>query len=384
MGPSLLSQIDLEQFKCFQLLKLPLGALTLLTGWNASGKSSVLQALVLLHQTIREKEWSRRLLLNGTELSLGTVADVVDKVTGRRTFGIGLVDGAREIRWSFDGEDRRNMSALVTSLRVGGEDISPPEVLRYLLPPGIAAEDAAIVERLRRLSYLTAERIGPQDVYPLEDPNSTQAVGPKGEFAVSLLYWNRDELVLDGLAIGDNPPTLLHQVEARMDEFFPGCSLEIQHIPQANVATLGLRTSPATDFHRPVHVGSGLTQVLPIIVAALSRKREDLLLIENPEVHLHPAGQAKMGWFLSQVASAGVQVMIETHSDHVLNGIRRSAKDRVISADRVHIHFFKDRNQEGEQVVSPMIDPAGNVDAWPSGFFDQFDKDLNYFAGWGE
>ena len=191
-------------------------------------------------------------------------------------------------------------------------------------------------------------------------------------------------MVLDGLAIGDNPPTLLHQVEARMDEFFPGCSLEIQHIPQANVATLGLRTSPATDFHRPVHVGFGLTQVLPIIVAALSRKREDLLLIENPEVHLHPAGQAKMGWFLSQVASAGVQVMIETHSDHVLNGIRRSAKDRVISADRVHIHFFKDRNQEGEQVVSPIIDPAGNVDAWPSGFFDQFDKDLNYFAGWGE
>jgi len=152
MGPSVLSQIDLEQFKCFQLLKLPLGALTLLTGWNASGKSSVLQALVLLHQAIREQEWSRRLLLNGTELSLGTVADVVDKVTGRRTFGIGLVDGAREIRWSFDGEDRRNMYALLTSLRVGGEEISPPEVLRYLLPPGIAAEDAAIVERLHDLA----------------------------------------------------------------------------------------------------------------------------------------------------------------------------------------------------------------------------------------
>ncbi len=384
MGPSVLSQIDLEQFKCFQLLKLPLGALTLLTGWNASGKSSVLQALVLLHQAIREQEWSRRLLLNGTELSLGTVADVVDKVTGRRTFGIGLVDGAREIRWSFDGEDRRNMSALVTSLRVGGEEISPPEVLRYLLPPGIAAEDAAIVERLRRLSYLTAERIGPQDVYPLEDPNSTQVVGPKGENAVSLLYWNSDELVLDGLAIGDNPQTLLHQVEARMDEFFPGCSLEIQHIPQANVATLGLRTSPATDFHRPVHVGFGLTQVLPIIVAALSRQREDLLLIENPEVHLHPAGQAKMGRFLSQVAAAGVQVMIESHSDHVLNGVRRSVKDRVMDADKVHIHFFRDRNDERGQVVSPVIDQAGNLDGWPGGFFDQFDKDMNYFAGWAE
>jgi predicted ATPase len=315
---------------------------------------------------------------------LGTVADVVDKVTGRRTFGIGVVDGAREIRWSFDGEDRRDMSALVRSLRVGGEDISPPEVLRHLLPTTIAAEDAGTVERLRRLSYLTAERIGPQDVYPLEDPNSTQVVGSKGEFAVNLLYWNRDEVVLDDLAIGNSPPTLLHQVEARMDEFFAGCSLEIQHIPRANVATLGLRTSPATDFHRPVHVGFGLTQVLPIVVAALSRRREDLLLIENPEVHLHPAGQAKMGRFLSQVAAAGVQVMIETHSDHVLNGVRRSVKGRVIDSDKVLIHFFRDRKEEGGQVISPIIDQAGNLDRWPGGFFDQFDKDMNYFAGWGE
>ncbi len=384
MGPSALNQIDLEQFKCFELLKLPLGALTLLTGLNASGKSSVLQALVLLHQTIREQEWSRRLLLNGTELALGTVADVVDTVTGSRTFGIGVLDGAREIRWSFDGEDRRNMSALVTSLHVGGKDISPPDVLRHLLPPTIAAEDAGTVERLRRLSYLTAERIGPQDVYPLEDPNSIQVVGPKGEYAVSLLYWNRDEVVLDDLAIGNSPPTLVHQVEARMDEFFPGCSLGIQHIPRANVATLGLRTSPATGFHRPVHVGFGLTQVLPIIVAALSRQRQDLLLIENPEVHLHPAGQAKMGRFLSQVAAAGVQVMIETHSDHVLNGVRRSVKDRVIDAEKVHIHFFRDRYQRGEQVVSPVIDQTGNLDDAPGGFFDQFDKDMNYFAGWGE
>jgi predicted ATPase len=380
-----LTQIDLEQFKCFQVLKLPLGELTLLTGWNASGKSSVLQALVLLHQTIREQEWSRKLLFNGSELSLGTVTDVVDELTSRRTFGIGLTDAAREIRWTFDGEDRQNMSAAVTSLRVGGEDITaPPDVLRYLLPTGIGPEDSAIVKRLSRLSYLTAERIGPRDVYVLEDPTSTQVVGPKGEKAVSLLYWNSDVTVLEGLAIGDNPPTLQHQVDARMDQFFPGCSIEVQHISRPNVATLGIRTSLATDLHRPVNVGFGLTQVLPIIVAALSRKRDDLLLVENPEVHLHPAGQARMGAFLSQVAAAGVQVIVETHSDHVLSGVRRSVKEGVISADRVNIHFFKERNQEGEQVVSPVIDGAGNIDAWPGGFFDQFDKDMNYFAGWGD
>ena len=68
-------------------------------------------------------------------------------------------------------------------------------------------------------------------------------------------------------------------------------------MPQANAVTLGLRTSDATDFHRPIHVGFGLTQVLPIVIAALSREHGDLLLIENPEVHLHPAGRAVWGAF---------------------------------------------------------------------------------------
>ncbi len=82
----MIARIELELFKCFKLLKLPLGSLTLLSGANASGKSTVLQAMVLLHQTILDHEWSTRLQLNGSELRLGTVADVVDKVYGRREF----------------------------------------------------------------------------------------------------------------------------------------------------------------------------------------------------------------------------------------------------------------------------------------------------------
>ena len=63
--------------------------------------------------------------------------------------------------------------------------------------------------------------------------------------------------------------------------FFPGCGLAVQQVPQTNAVTLGLRTSPDTDFHRPIHAGFGLTQVLPIIVAALSAAEEDIILIEN-------------------------------------------------------------------------------------------------------
>lgn len=167
-----------------------------------------------------------------------------------------------------------------------------------------------------------------------------------------------------------------------MNRFFPGCGLDVQPIPNVNAVTVGLRTSEATGFHRPIHVGFGLTQVLPIIIAALSTAKEDILLIENPEVHLHPAGQALMGQFLAEVASAGVQVIIETHSDHVLNGVRRFVKSGRIKSEQLAIHFFRPNANSLDQVVSPQMDATGNIDSWPDGFFDQFDKDMNHFAGW--
>lgn len=379
----MLERLDLEHFKCFELLRLPLGHLTLLSGANASGKSSVLQALVLLHQTIREHEWSTRLFLNGEELSLGTLADVVDKVTGRKQFSIGLVEGARNVNWTLEG-DREAMSAVISRVQVDGEEHLSPEYLRFLLPENTRPESRDLAFRLRRLTYLTAERVGPREIYPLIDPASIALVGPRGEFAVSVLHSGRDELVPEPLRLGGHPPTRMRQAEARMCEFFPGCSIEIVQVPQANGITLGLRTSDATDYHRPVHVGFGLTQVFPIVVAALAAELGDFLLIENPEVHLHPAGQSLMGGFLAQVAAAGIQVLVETHSDHVLNGIRRAVKASVLAPESVLLHFFRSRDGESEPVVSPTIDKTGNIDVWPSGFFDQFDRDMNYFAGWGE
>ena len=75
----MLNSLSLKYFKCFESLHLPLAPLTMLSGTNASGKSSVLQALGLLHQTMREHEWSTRLMLNGKSIKLGTVLDVVNE-----------------------------------------------------------------------------------------------------------------------------------------------------------------------------------------------------------------------------------------------------------------------------------------------------------------
>ena len=376
---SVLTRIELRFFKCFELLRLPLAPLTLLTGLNASGKSSVLQAIVLLHQTMREHEWSTRLVLNGPGVRLGKVSDVAV----RDGYEIALDDDENVYRWVFGG-DRQDMSMEVQLVAVNDRTLKLPQELRYLLPPDETKVASSLTRSLWDLTYITAERIAPQETYPLEDPRLVSVVGPRGEHAVSVLHWGRDEPVLDGLVLPGAPAIRLRQVERRMSTLFPGCEIDLQQAPRANAVTLGLRTSNATEFHSPIHTGFGLTQILPVMVAALSATKGDILLIENPEVHLHPAGQALMGQFLADVARAGIQVVVETHSDHVLNGVRRAVKACRLNSEKVAIHFFRPPSDEGTQVLSPTLDDSGNIDDWPEGFFDQFDRDANYFAGWAE
>lgn len=379
----MLTRIELRFFKCFKLLRLPLAPLTLLTGLNASGKSSVLQALVLMHQTMREHEWSTRLALNGAGVRLGAMPDVVDEVFGRDSFELTLEDGTNLYGWVFDG-DRRDMSMEVRWVSVNGREVERPQELRHLLPPDLGTSVASLTHLLRELTYITAERIAPQEAYALEDHHVVSVVGPRGEHAMSVLHWGRHEPSLDELTIEGVAANRLRQVEGRMREFFPGCTLDLRQAPGSTAVTLGLRTSDTSEFHRPVHTGFGITQSLPIVVAVLSASKGDMILIENPEVHLHPAGQALMGQLMADAARAGIQVLVETHSDHLLNGVRRAVKVGRLASDQVAIHFFRPRSDDITQVLSPTLDDSGNIDDWPEGFFDQFDKDASYFAGWSE
>ena len=379
----MITQINLTNYKCFKLLKLQLRPLTLLSGPNASGKSAILQSLVLLSQTIRDNEWSKKLILNGSIIRLGTASDVIDQEFGYHECGIELQSDDRDFAWWFEG-GRDDMTMEISKVAVDGILESIDDNFQNLLP--FKAGPFSLVAHLSKLTYLTAERLGPREVYPLEDIEDVEIVGSNGEHAVSILYANRDSKTTGSLVDENAPPTLLKQVEARMARFFPGFALDVTKIPRANAATLGLRTSNSTGFHRPIHTGFGLTQVLPIVVAALWAKPNYLILIENPEVHLHPAGQVEIGEFLAQVASSGIQVIVETHSDHVLNGIRRAVKKEVLLNDSVALHYFRPRTEELDhgtpQFESPVIDANGNIDNWPTGFFDQFDIDMNYFAGW--
>lgn len=390
----MIERIELQHFKCFERLTLPLAPVTVLTGTNAAGKSSVIQALALLHQTATENEWSNRLFLNGNTLALGRVTDVVDKLTGRGSFSLALQAGPTRVEWRFDSSDRRDLSMPVGAFR--WEDGGPAqseqapftEPFRYLFPDvllGRSERARALATYLRDLNYVGAERVGPREIYPLGDPAVQRTVGVHGEHAAGLLHWRGDENVHPALRLTAAPPTLRRQVEARLGAWFPGATLAVEVVPNTNAVALGLRLSDATDFHRPQHVGYGLTHILPILVAGLSANGATLI-VENPEAHLHPAAQAAVARFLCEVAGAGSQVLIETHSDHVVNGIRRAVLGRTLRPEQVAIHFFRAERAfapaANPQVETLRLDSNGRLDAWPAGFFDQIDMDTAVLAGW--
>jgi predicted ATPase len=171
-----------------------------------------------------------------------------------------------------------------------------------------------------------------------------------------------------------------------LGEVSPGVRINTESLTALSVARLsfGFALGSATTRPlRPTSVGFGLSYTLPVVVALLATPPGGLVLIENPEAHLHPRGQMAMGELIARAASAGVQVLVETHSDHVLNGLRLAVKDGLVAHGDVALHFFRrtERQEKGvarirHVVDSPTLDADGRIDVWPEGFFDQYDLAL--------
>ena len=127
-----------------------------------------------------------------------------------------------------------------------------------------------------------------------------------------------------------------------------------------------------------LYVGFGLSYALPIIVGALALSGGGVLLAENPEAHLHPFSQSRMGAFLALMAATNRQIFVETHSDHVVNGIRLAVRHKLVSPESVRIYFFRNSLAAEQSEISEItVDDGGGVASWPPGFFDQIEQDLS-------
>lgn len=367
----MITNLRLQNFKCFNDQTLKFGPLTLLSGLNGMGKSSVIQSLLLLRQSHEQGLLDKKeLALNGDLVCIGTARDVLYEGAEDDTicFEITVAGGDRANRWCFNYKEA-DANVLTIASAPCGEEYS---------------YDFSLFNR--NFHYINAERTGPRTSFEISDSIVRQhrQLGPRGEYTAHFLaVFGRDEIPNKALAHSKAESYMLRdQAEAWLGEISPGTRLHFTTHAGMDIVNLEysfITEKLVSNEYRSTNVGFGLTYILPVLVAVLSSPQGALILCENPEAHLHPKGQVLMGELMALAASCGIQVLVETHSDHVLNGIRLAVHSGKISPTDVHLHFFQ-RREKGDQirseVISPHIDEDGRIDVWPEGFFDEWDRSL--------
>lgn len=380
----ILRSLDLSNLKCFAALRLGLSPLTLFTGFNAAGKSTALHALILLSQGLRLDSTAEHLPLNGPLVRLGSPEDVfLDDSNKAR---ISVADAEEEISWDFDRQNAFQIEK-VTHRTPSGDSREWGKMLWK--PDEAASAPNSLIRAIHDAVFLGAARGGTPEVYPSPDAvkNVINAdIGNEGQFAPWWYAQMADEEIDEARSHPDETRTSMRrQLDAYLGDLFPNAEANADSIYRTPLVRMGLRTGTTSDYRRPANIGYGLTYAFPILVALLLAHREQVVIIESPEANLHPRAQSRMGGILARFAAAGVQVLVESHSDHVLNGIRMAVKKQVIPHADVAIHFFGGVDPDGNHgVVSPSVDSQGTVDKWPEGFFDQGESDLAVLAGWKE
>jgi predicted ATPase len=373
----MLDKIVLNNFKSARDLSIKLAPLTILTGLNGSGKSTVLQAIALLKQSLAPNAPIQQLLLRGSLVRLGRSEDVRFENAAEDEIAFVIQTPNGETRLSaptIDGQD-------ILQLRCDGD------------------VNDVIAQLESGFQFIQADRITPAVQY--KQASTTERakgwLGCGGEYTVDFLERNQDSKVSPGRLFPSDHPTLtaellnqvapteslLDQTSGWLQHLSPGVRPRAVPVELADAAALqfsytGTSLDSVSRSHRPSNVGFGLTYCLPIVVACLSAPPGALVLLENPEAHLHPRGQSALGQLLARCAMDGVQVIVETHSDHVLNGIRVAAKRTEGLSKIVATHFFSRDIESGEStVISPELYDNGRFSEWPEGFFDEWSKTLD-------
>lgn len=365
----MINSLKLTNYKAFENQLIEFKPLTLLSGLNSTGKSSVLQSLLLLRQSYQQELLPNvGLALNGELVRIGTAQDAFCERAKEDYLGFEIIwnDGKKGI-WRFSYDPIKTGADVLNNL-----DLKSPIENVYKSSPFN-----------KRFHYLQAERLGPRTSYDMSDYQARRLgqLGSKGEYTAHFLAINQDKDVLQTKLRHSMAKSnaLSSQVEGWMREVSPGTRIKINSNSDIGLMSLQYFYGDSNPY-RATNVGFGISYTLPIIVAVLSSSPGTLIIIENPEAHLHPKGQVKMGELLSLAASCGIQIVIETHSDHVLNGIRLAVHGGKIKPYDVQLHYFHRQEKDGQtvtEVVSPHIDRNGRIDRWPDGFFDEWEKSLD-------
>lgn len=369
----MIKHIRTERFKSILSGELQCGPLNLFTGINGSGKSSFLQTLILIRQSFTSGGLYKRpasIVLGSQEslINLGTYKDVLCNAAPKEQEIINFEVGFTSTNFKFSAVQYSSDNSDLTILKSNEEKM-------------LFDSDGENLFN-EKFQYLAAERILPEEDYPRFQTN--ESLGKRGEYAVHYLekYGNKD-ISIPQLSLKSNPfsYSLRDQVNDWMGEISDSIEILAKENLRTNRVELSYRYknkdgTPSQD-QKPQNVGYGITHTLPIIVAILAANPGDLIIIENPESHLHPRGQSRLSHLFALAAANGVQLFIETHSDHLINGLRVAVKKNKVDNNSVFINYFKKDENNLSVIERIRVDEEGGLEKWPDGFFDEWDSLLN-------
>lgn len=364
-------RLEIKNFKCIKDDEIEFLDLTVLAGNNGAGKSTVIQSILIMLQSFDLKDLKAlpgNYYINDYYCQLGNTNKLL------------LKDADDDfITFKFINENEGNLKLV---LKIDNIDSNSLYLKTW-------SDNAPYLTMsfLKYLDFIGADRFGPKIFHQTDSNFARINVGKYGEYSTLVLHKYQDKFIKFPLPNEENKSTLLTQVNFWLKIIFDNIEVKTSFIDEANIAMLYINNRLNKNFQSPVNMPYGVSYVLPIIVSCLVRSIENeelglligddskkTVIIENPEAHLHPSAQSKLGYFLAYMANE-VQIIIETHSDHIINGIRKAVKFKKIKHDKVIFNFFK---IEGEySIINPIeINKDGDLSEWPDGFFDQFEKDV--------
>jgi predicted ATPase len=418
----MITKLILENFKSWQQANLSLGRISVLFGTNSSGKSSLLQSLLLLKQTVENFDRSRALHFGEPQKDFVQLGNFEEMVYGHKkanTIAIGLdwrpknkieIGPGISTEWlSYEGAFQLTDEQVVLStLSYGAEQIQfalkrgaqgkysafagegmegtkysfePPEScyglphqssrhFHHFFPLEFSHQFESLMSRIRYLGPLRQEA---SRVYSWSGskPNS---VGLKGEYAVQAMLSALKEKKISRGRRGQGAVIKLHEEATKWMQKL-GVADKLQLVPLDDgerFFEVKLQVKGGQYSASLVDVGVGVSQVLPVIVQLYFTPPGSILLFEQPEIHLHPSVQASLAdLFIDAAEVMGHQLIIESHSEHFLVRMqRRIAEAETQLAHKEFIKLYVCGIADGRSKAKELeLDEYGRIREWPQDFF---------------
>jgi predicted ATPase len=381
--------------------------LTVLAGANSSGKSSFMQPLLLIKQTLESTYGSKGLILDGPNVRLTDSSQIISKVCSnqdffaieletegkwtRAEFQLGKKSGVENKRLQYKDE---NLTQELT-LEIGLSEQAIVDIIEHLpdntqrLLTNFREHDTKIIVKRGRNAFLTLSL--DKFFFPFfDDFSESLEVVSKRLIHVPGLRGNPERLYKVTQSegshfVGSFEPyiaSIVHKWSETKSPFFTqlqdnlrklGLTSDIRS-KQENDTQLQLevalhkQSSNKDDFVNIADVGFGVSQTLPVLVALLTAGKGDLIYIEQPELHLHPNAQYALAEIIIEAVKNGKRVIIETHSSLLLTGIQTAVARHKLDETKVSLNWFTQDDTGRTKVNAMYLDKYGRFGDWPADF----------------